>query len=118
MRFPISTARRVQSTALVGLVGLTLLACGSGSSNNPIAPTTPATPTTPTTMPVTNLAGTWAGTAKVTWDEFDGGVGCSGPVTATFAQSGAAVSATLGEVPGCLNGSLRFEGTLTANMLQ
>ena len=104
----LSTPRRFQASALVALVGLTVVACESGS------PTTPTTPT-PTT---TNLAGTWAGTASVTWDEMDGGGGCSGPVTVTFAQSGSAVSATLPEVAGCINEPMRFEGTLKGNALR
>jgi hypothetical protein len=54
----------------------------------------------------------------VTWDEIDGGGGCSGPVTVTFAQSGSAVSATLPAVAGCLNEPLRFEGTLKGNALR
>jgi hypothetical protein len=66
----------------------------------------------------TNLAGTWVGTAKVTWDEIDGGGGCSGPVTVTFAQSGSAVSATLPAVAGCINEPMRFEGTVKGDALR
>jgi hypothetical protein len=54
----------------------------------------------------------------VTWDEIDGGGGCSGPVTVTFAQSGSAISATLPEVAGCIGEPMRFEGTLKGNALR
>jgi hypothetical protein len=112
MRSRLSIPPRFQASALVALVGLTVVTCESCSS------TTPTHPTTPTSLAATNLAGTWAGTAKVTWHEIDGGGGCSGPVTVTFAQRGSAVSATLPEVVGCLNEPLRFEGALKGNVLQ
>ena len=110
----LSIPRRFQATALVALVGLTVVACESGRPTTPTSPTTPTTPTPPTV----NLAGTWAGTASVTYDAMDGGGGCSGPVTVTFAQSGTAVSATLPDVSGCIAEPLRFEGALTGNVLQ
>lgn len=116
MRSFLSIPRRFEASALVALVGLSVVACGSGSSTSP-TPSAP-TPTPPTSLPATNLAGTWAGTASVTWDESDGGGGCSGPVTVTFAQSGSAVSATLPEVAGCIKNPLRFEGTLNGNVLK
>src|SRR4029078_1236028 len=96
--------RRFQANALVAVVGFTVVACESGSSTKP-TPTSPAT----------NLAGAWVRTASVSWE--DGG-GCSGPVTVTFAQTRSAVSATLPEVAGCIDEPLRFEGTLTGNVLQ
>jgi hypothetical protein len=105
MRSTLSMPRRFQASALVAVVGLTVVACESGSSTNP----------TRTSPPATNLSGAWIGTASVSWD--DGG-GCSGPVTVTFAQSSSAVSATLPEVAGCIDEPLRFEGTLTGNVLQ
>ena len=104
----LSIPRRFQASALVALVGLTVVACESG---RPTTPTTPATPTI-------NLAGTWAGTASVTYDALDGGGGCSGPVTVTFAQNGSAVSATMAAVAGCLNEPFRFEGELKGDALQ
>lgn len=113
MRSPLSILRRrFQASALVALVGLTVVACDSDSSR------TQTPPTTPTSVPAINLAGTWAGTARVTWDETEGGGGCSGPVAVTFAHSGSAVSATLPKVAGCLNEPLRFEGTLSGNVLR
>ena len=106
----VSISRRLHAGALVTLGGLTVVACGLGNST---------TPTTPTSLlPAASLSGTWSGTAKVIWDEIDGGGGCSGPVTVTFAQSGTAVSATLPEVPRCIAEPLRFEGTLTGNVLR
>jgi hypothetical protein len=110
----LSIPRRFQATALVALVGLTVVACESGRPTTPTSPTTPTTSTPPTI----NLAGTWAGTASVTYDAMDGGGGCSGPVTVTFAQSGSAVSATMPAVAGCLNEPFRFEGTLKGDALQ
>ena len=101
----LSIRRRFQASALVALVGLTVIACESGR---------PTTPTSPTI----NLAGTWAGTASVTYDALDGGGGCSGPVTVTFAQDGSAVSATMAAVAGCLNEPFRFEGALKGDALQ
>jgi len=110
MRSSVSISRRLHEGALVALGGLTVVACGSGSST---------TPTTPTSLlPAASLSGTWSGTAKVIWDEIDGGGGCSGPVTVTFAQSGTAVSATLPDVSGCIAEPLRFEVALTGNVLQ
>ena len=110
MRSSVSISRRLHAGALVALAGLTVSACGSGSST---------TPTTPTSLlPAASLSGTWSGTAKVIWDEIDGGGGCSGPVTVTFAQSGTAVSATLPDVSGCIAEPLSFEGALTGNVLQ
>jgi hypothetical protein len=109
MRSPVSMPQRFQAGALVALVGLAVVACESGSST---------TPTTPTSMsPAARLAGTWTGTANVIWHELDGGGGCSGPVTVTFAHSGSAVSATLPAVSECIKEPLRFEGTLTGNVL-
>jgi hypothetical protein len=109
MRSPPSIARRFLAGALVALVGLAAVACESRSST---------TPTTPTSPSATTLAGTWTGTAKVTWDEIDGGGSCSGPVTVTFAQSGSAVSATLPNVAGCISEPLSFEGRVTGTVLQ
>jgi hypothetical protein len=109
MRIPASIRPRLQSGALLTLVGLTIAACAGGST----------TPTTPTSLPTTaSLGGTWVGTAKVIWDEVDGGGGCAGPVTVTFAQIGSAVSATLPAVPGCINAPLEFEGTLKGDVLE
>ena len=105
----LSILQRVQASALVALVGLTVVACESGRSTTPTAPTSPS---------ATNLTGTWTGTASVTWDAMDGGGGCSGSVTVTFAHSGSAVSAMLPAVVECLNNPFRFEGTLRGNVLQ
>ena len=115
MRSPVSMQRRFRAGTLVALVGLTAVACEPGSSTTP---TTPTTPTAPTPLPLAaSLAGTWTGTANVIWHELDGGGGCSGPVTVTFAQSGSVVSAMLPAVSDCINESLRFEGTLSGNGL-
>ena len=117
MRSPLSTPRGFQASAFVALLGLCVAACDSGSSISP-TPISP-TPTAPTAPPAINLAGTWAGTASAIWDEMEGGGGCSGPVTATFAQSGSAVSATLPGVAGCISDPpLRFEGTLSGTVLR
>jgi len=109
--------RRVQTSALVALVGLIVVACESGSSRSLPAPTAPIS-TAPTSVSAPDLAGTWVGSETVTWDPTDGGGGCSGPVTVTFAHSGSTVTATLPQVPGCVNEPLRFEGTLTGNVLR
>jgi hypothetical protein len=106
----------VLAHALGVVAALLLTSCsGDGRSHTPTQPFSPSPPL----PPAANLTGTWTGTVGVTYDAGPGEEGsCAEPVTATFEQSGSAVSGTLTDSLGCHSSNqYRFEGTLEVNLL-
>ena len=91
----------VKESKFATIMLLALLAAACSGDGRSYAPTEPL-------APAANLAGTWAGTVSITWEDGDSS---AGPATATFTQNGSAVSGTLGP------NQYRFEGTLEGNSL-
>ena|SRR5687768_10374910 len=104
---PAHRARRFAHT-LVALCALATTACNV----DPLGLTSPTAPA----PPAADLTGTWEGIVSVTYDIGEGS--CEERATATFAQTGASVSATLIDSPDCGRvNQYRFEGRLEGNVL-
>ena len=123
MRLSESSLHPLPTVAFWALVVLAMAGCDreSNSWRSPTAPETPASPVptpTPTPGPPADVAGAWAGTMTVTWDEMEGGGSCSEPVTAKFTQVGAAVSGPLKDTVECYSSSpFWFDGTAEGDFL-